>query len=155
MLSEHQKETNFLRQLIRYDPSAQRRKLEDRLTATQGDERCVRRAVHLMALLSAMAMAGLCYAQAFLMDDPKNKWRVVIHVVCGLGLASVTSFVAFGGYWLAYRRELNRRREECRRLIIDLLEYRLGKAGAMPAPSILQELEPPLASDSPPRRRRV
>src|SRR5712692_5627355 len=102
MTSEHQKETDFLRQLIRYDQSAERDKLEGRITRIQRDERCVRRAVYLMPLLSALAAAGLYCAPAFLVDDPENKWRFWVNVVCGLGMASLTSFVVFGGYWLAY-----------------------------------------------------
>lgn len=134
IVSEHQRETDFLRQIIRYDESTEHDKLEERITSIQRDERCIRRAVGLMALLTALGVAGLCYAGVFLEDLPEKGWPLLINMACALGLASLISFVAFAGYWLAYRRELNRRREECRQVIMNLLECRLGKRHALSLP---------------------
>jgi hypothetical protein len=134
MASERERETDFLRQLIRYDDSAERDKLDERVAQIQRNEHCLRRAVSLMSALSALAMAGLYGALTFLADDPESKWRLPIKLMCWLGLASLISLVAFGGYWLAHRWELNRRRKECRRLVLNLLDLRLGKARSTPAP---------------------
>ena len=67
------KDTAFLKQCIGYDDTAERDRLEERIAQDQRNERCVRRAVWLMALLSALAIAGLCYAAVFLEDFPQNK----------------------------------------------------------------------------------
>ena len=71
-MSDHQRETAFLRQCIHYDDTAERHNLDERLTQAQRDERCVRCAVWLMALLTALAMAGLCYSAVFLADFPEQ-----------------------------------------------------------------------------------
>src|SRR5437879_6483326 len=72
IMSEHQRETAFLRQCILYDDSGEGHKLQESITQLQRNERCVRRAVWLMALLAALAMAGLCYASVFMADNPLN-----------------------------------------------------------------------------------
>ena len=70
MMNEHQQQTAFLRQCLLYDDTEERHKLEEKITRLQVDERCVRRAVWLMALFAALAMAGLGYAAVFLADYP-------------------------------------------------------------------------------------
>jgi hypothetical protein len=126
-MSDHQRETAFLRQCILYEDTVERHNLDARLTQAQRDERCVRCAVWLMALLTALAIAGLCYAAVFLADFPQDKSHLAIKVFGALGLASVISLVAFSGFWGVHRKELDLRREECRRLAAKLLESRLGK----------------------------
>jgi Ni/Fe-hydrogenase subunit HybB-like protein len=144
-MSEQQRETAFLRQVILYDDTAERHKLEERITQAQRDERCVRRALGLMALLTALAMAGLCYAAVFLTDYPHNMTRLMtpffVKVFCALGVGSLICLLAFAGLEVVYRKELEQRREECRRLATKLLESRLGKPRAMPLSGVLKEQE--------------
>ena len=49
-MSEHQKQTAFLRQCLLYDDTGEGHKLEESITQLQRNERCVRRAVGVMAL---------------------------------------------------------------------------------------------------------
>ncbi len=136
MKNEHQKETAFLRHCIRYDESPGRRALDDRITQIQRNERSVRRAMWLMALLAALAVAGLGYALIFLDDYPQRTsqfvTRFVVQVFGALGLASMICVVAFVGLRMIYRTKLDRRREECRQLVTRLLESRLGKPVTTP-----------------------
>ena len=131
MMSAHEKDLVFLRRCILYDDSAERHKLEESITELQRNERCVRRAVGLMALLIALALAGVCYAAIFLAPTPQNITQliapVVVRIFCALGGGSLICILAFGGLGLVYRKELEQRREECRRLATKLLESRLGK----------------------------
>ena len=76
-MSDHQRETAFLRQCIRYDDTEERHRLEERITESLRDERCVRRAMWLMALLAMLAMAGLGYAAVFMADHPQNMSQFV------------------------------------------------------------------------------
>jgi len=138
-MSDHQRETAFLRQCIHYDDTAERHNLDERLTQAQRDERCVRCAVWLMALLTALAMAGLCYAAVFLADFPQNKSYLTIKVLGALGLASLISLLAFVGFWVVHRRELDHRREECRRLATKLFESRFGKPYTKPLPAVVKD----------------
>ena len=125
-MSDHQRETAFLRQCIHYEDTVERHNLDARLTQAQRDERCVRCAVWLMALLTVLAIAGFCYAALFLADFPQNKSDLALTVFGALGLASLGALVAFTGFWGVHRKELDQRREECRRLAARLLESRLG-----------------------------
>ena len=131
MMSEHQKQTDFLRHCLLYDETAERHKLEERITQLQCDEICVRRAVWLMALFAALAMAGLCYAATFVADFPLNlsefTGQLIVKVLCALGIGSLICLLAFLGLGVIYRKELDERREECRRQATKFLESRLGK----------------------------
>ena len=144
-MTEEQGETAFLRQCLLYEDTAERHRLDAGLAQIQRDERCVRRAVWLMALLSALAMAGVCYTAVFLTDYPHNvaqfMTQFVIKVFCALGLASLICMLAFVGLGVVYRRELDRRREECRRLATRLLESRLGKPRTTLLPGVVKEQE--------------
>src|SRR6185436_12656398 len=119
-MSDHQRETAFLRQCILYDDTGERHKLEESITQLQRNERCVRRAVWLMTLLAALAMAGLCYSAVFLAAIPQNMSQfvspLISKVLCALGLGSLICLVSFLGLGVAYRKELDQQREECRRL---------------------------------------
>src|ERR1017187_5559189 len=126
MMSEHQRETAFLRQCILYDESARRQELEEGITQIQRDARCVRRAVWLMAVLMLLAMVGLGYAAVFLNNFPYNTSKHIINIICALGVGSLISLLAFVGLGMVYRKKLDQRREECRQLVTRLLESRLG-----------------------------
>ena len=131
MSRAHHREAAFLKEAILYDDTAERHKLEQRITHIERDARCVGRAVWLMVLLTAVGISGLCYCAVFLADFPQNmeqfSTRTAVKVFGALGLGSLISLLAFICLGVAYRREVNLRREECRSLIAKLLESRLGK----------------------------
>ncbi len=127
MKTEHQKETAFLRRLILYDASPERHHLEEKLTRIQNDERSLYRAMMLLAWPAMMAVAGLTYEIVFLHNFPQNPSQHMAILACALGLGSVICLVVFIGMARVYRRRLNHHREECRRLVMRVLESRLGK----------------------------
>jgi len=131
MMNEHQKQTAFLRHCLLYDDTAERHKLEARIAELQRDEICVRRAVWLMALFAALAMAGLCYAAVFVPGHPLNMseytGQLIIKLFCALGVGSLICLLVFLGLGVIYRKELDQRREECRQLAMKIMESRLGK----------------------------
>lgn len=126
-LSPHQQEMSFLQNLMLYDSSEARLELEEKVTRSECREACARRAAWLMALLMAFALAGLGYAAILLDDFPQNKSQLIIRVFSALGLASFISLLAFGGFWLVSRGEVDEQRAECRRLVTKIIESRLGK----------------------------
>lgn len=136
-MSEHQKQTSFLRECLLYDDTPDRHKLEERITKIQRDERCIRRAVWLMVLFVALAVAGLCYSVVFLLDLPPSMSQLLTHIIskvfCALALGSLICMLAFMGLGVVYRKELDQRREECRRMARRLMESRLGKPRALKA----------------------
>ncbi len=125
-MSEHQRETAFLQQCIRYDETTEHQSLEQEITQLQRDERCVQRAVWLMAVLIALAVAGLGYPAILVESFPYNVPRFIMNLGCALGGAALTWLLVFVGLGMAYRRKLNQRREECRQLITRLLACRPG-----------------------------
>ncbi|MEO8427249.1 MAG: hypothetical protein ABI651_09080 [Verrucomicrobiota bacterium] len=144
-MKARQRETAFLRQVILYDDTAERRELEERITQLECQAFCVRRAIWLMAVTSALATAGLGYCAIFLADFPQNMTlfgtRVMVKAFFALGLGSLISLLAFGVLSLIYRKQLDQRREECRRLVARLLEARLGKPRTSPLPGVVKEQE--------------
>ena len=133
-MSEHQRNTAFLRQCLLYDDAPERHQLEERLTQVQRNQRCVRRAVWLMVLVAALTTTGLCYSAIFLAEYPQNESPFLIRLLCELGLASLICLMAFLGLGMIYGKQLEQRREECRRLATKLLESRLGPPGTRPSP---------------------
>ncbi len=131
-MSEHQKHTEFLRQCILYDESARRQELHEGISRIQRDARCVRRAVWLMAVLIALVVAGLGYELILVDNFPYNLPQFIINIICGLGLGSLISLLAFVGLGMVYRMKLDRQREECRQLVARLLESRLGRPVTTP-----------------------
>ena len=144
MMTERERDTAFLRQCLCYDDSAERHKLEEGINKAQREERCVRRAVWLMALLTMIAMAGLCYARIF-HDAPQNMFEFItplfIRVWCAVGIGSLICMLAFAGLGVFYRKELEKRQEECRRLATKLLESRLGKPSTTLSSGLVREQE--------------
>jgi hypothetical protein len=134
MMNDRQRQTEFLRQCLLYDESSERQQLAERTRQVQQNERCVRRAMWLMVLLATLSFAGLAYSAVFLADFPQNVpglvTRFITNLFCVMGLGSLICIPAFVGLELVYRKELNQRREECRRLASELLESRLGKPRA-------------------------
>ena len=144
-MSECEKDTTFLRECIVYADSAERHQLEESIAQLQRNARCVRRAVGLMALLMALATAGVCYSAVFLADYPQNMTQFMMlfvgKVFCALGLGSLICLLVFAGLGAVYSKELDQRREECRRVARKLLEARGGKPSIMPLPVAAKERE--------------
>lgn len=132
MMSEHQKHTEFLRQCIRYDDSAGRQNLVAEIARIQCDMRCVRCAAWLMAILIALAVAGLGYGAVLVKNFPYNTPQFILNLIYALGVGALISLLAFAGLWMFYRWKLDMRREQCRQMVTKLLESRLGKPVATP-----------------------
>jgi len=142
-MSEHQRQTAFLRQCLLYDDTEERHRLEKRIIHLQRDELSVRRAVWLMALLAALAMAGLGYAAVFMAEYPLNVWqfttRFAIKTLCVLGATSLFCLFGFLILGVVFRKELDQRREDCRRLALKVLESRLGQPRAATSPPVVKK----------------
>ena len=127
MMNEHQRETAFLRHCLRYDDSAEHKALDKKITQIQRDERCVQRAMWLMAAMSALALAALGYAAVLIGNLPPGTSQLIGRMIAGLGLAAMICVLVFVGLRVSYRQKLDQRREECRQLVKRFLDSRLGK----------------------------
>jgi hypothetical protein len=126
-MNEHQRETAFLRNIIAFDESSERSKLEERIGEVQRDERCIKRTAWLMVLLGGLGLSGLGYGTLFAERFPYGDSRLAYDILCTIALAAVLSLGVLGCFLIGCRQKLNGLREECRRLVIKLLESRLSK----------------------------
>jgi hypothetical protein len=148
-MNEHQRETAFLRNIIAFDESGEQHKLEQRIGEVQRDEQCIKRIAWLMAFLGGLGLAGLAYGTLFAERFPYGNSRLVFDLLCTIGLAALISLVVLACFLIGCRQELNKLREECRRLVVKLLESRLGK----PTFGLLRGVPPQMdESDIAPRR---
>ena len=138
-MTEHEKETAFLRHCILYDDSAERYRLEEGITRGQRDERCLRRAMWLMALLAGLAVAGLGYGMVLEENVLDQASPLILAVICAVGLGSLFCLVVFMCLGITYRNNLDQRRNECRQLVVRLLESRLVKPIPTSTPAIDNE----------------
>lgn len=134
-LSERQRDATFLRRLMLYDQTDACRLLADNLDRAERSERCVRRAVWLMALLTAAAVIGLGYTLVLLKDFPTNQSHFVVRIICAFGVASLISLLVFVGCWLISCGKVNELRDKCRSVVTRILVARLG-----PPDSPMQDL---------------
>jgi hypothetical protein len=133
-MSEHQKETAFLRHIIRHGDSDECRNLENRITQIQNDQRCVQRVASVTALFPLLAIAAVGYEAILQENFPHDGSELAFRLICVLGLASLICLMAFAGLLMGYRLRLNRVREECRQSVIRLLESHLSQPHVLTMP---------------------
>jgi hypothetical protein len=134
-MSDYQKETAFLRQCLRFEDTVEHSDLEAAITRLHVNECCVNRAIWLMALFTALALAGLGYLTIMQIDDRNAEPLVtslVERMLSALGVGSLICLVSFVAWGLANRRELNERREHGRRLIAKLVNARAERPVTAP-----------------------
>ena len=133
-MTEYQTETEFLKQCLKYDKSAECQKLEQVINQIQRDERCVKHATSLMFQLIAFSVAALVYPACLMPDFPYGPGQFLVKVICAFAGGSLISFLVFGGVGMRYRGQLHRCREECRQIVTKLLEAGWGKVMFLEAP---------------------
>lgn len=126
-MSEHQIETAFLRRVIRYDDGETPRKLEKSILQVEHDRRCVGRTAFVAALFLMLGLAGVGYGGVLHRNFPYNGSEVAFRILCELVLASLICLVGCAGFLTVYRRKLKRLRGNCRQLVSNIMESRLGK----------------------------
>jgi hypothetical protein len=91
-----------------------RQELQARIAQRQRDERCVQRAVWLMALLTALTVAGVGYGAILADNCPFNTAQFILSIVGTLGLACLVCLLAFAGLGIVYRLKLDQERRAYR-----------------------------------------
>jgi|ERR1051325_6150698 uncharacterized membrane protein len=131
MMSEHEKQTEFLKECLRYDNTPKNHKLAEEITQIQRDERRVRQALKVTGGLAAVAAVGLSYSAIFLDYFPQNVLGFTAHfltqIFCVAGLVSIICLLIFAYLGSLHREELNRHREDCRETVTKFMECRLEK----------------------------
>ena len=143
-MTKSETETAFLAQVVSYGDTAASRSLKASINQAHQDERSVRRALRLVALLVVLSAVGICYwkvfltGREFLADDVTYcTLRLIANGFWGLGVGSLISLVALLGLLILYHRRASQWRQEGRRFAARLLETRLGKATTLPTPGVV------------------
>jgi hypothetical protein len=144
-MSDHQKDTEFLKRLIHCENSEKSRQLETRISEAETRERIVRCALAQVAILAALAISGLCYAAILLPDFPQNRSQLILKIFLALALASGISLVAYFGVWIHCRFTLNGLRDQCRDFISAALERSWDRLKTIPFPGTVQEADSELS----------
>src|SRR5438876_4412915 len=121
-MSEREKQTEFLRELMRSHASQHCSDLQLRMAKAERDERCVRSAVRLAFLLGSLSALGLGYSAVFLPELFRSNTSVTVQVFTALLLASGICLAGFIALWCWYRWVSNGVCHEGRRFIISRQE---------------------------------
>jgi hypothetical protein len=151
-MTERERQTEFLvRLLVLAEPKAER-DLQARIQQVQHDEKCVRFALTLVALIGGFAIAGIGYCAVLHPEFFDSTMPTLIKVFCAIGLGSLLCMFVFVCCWLWYRGTSNRVYEECRQLVMHVIQNRLK---SQPAPIVVQTLDfsLPVTSETEIRRR--
>jgi hypothetical protein len=122
MASEQEKEAAFLRRCLVFTELAEGRQLRKRITDIKRDQRSLCRAMALMVLLAALAVASLVFGMVLAVNF--NERKLLFNLICSLLLTGLTCLGAFAVYFLIYQRRLNGLRAECFDLVAKLLGSR-------------------------------
>jgi len=119
-----QRVTGLLKHPIDSNDLLQHRKLVEKITQVERDERCVQRVVLLTSGFAALTVVGLGYGLILQEGFAAGAPSFVARLLCEIALASLFSLVGVVSLWLVYRSKLNGLTRDCRRLVAQLLEYR-------------------------------
>jgi hypothetical protein len=119
-----QRVTGLLKHPIDSNDLLQHRKLVEKITQVERDERCVQRAVLLTAGFAALTVVGLGYGLILQEGFAAGALSFVARLLCEIALGSLFSLVGVVSLWLVYRSKLNGLTRDCRRLVAQLLECR-------------------------------
>jgi hypothetical protein len=134
-MSTHETETAFLRHIILYHDSEERRKLETSIALVQRDQRCVQCVAYVMAPFPLLAIAVVMYGEVLQGGFPYNGFGLGFELLCVLALAALVCLVGFAGLLTVYRLKLDRLRKECLQLVTGLLESHFAKPQVLTLPS--------------------
>jgi len=138
-MSEHQRQTAFLKALILEEDTEEHRQLQEKIQQAERDERCICRAVRLVGVVSLLSLASLGYLAVLLPGFFDNSSHILIKFFAALSLGSAMCFVVFLGFWLWHRGLVNRALEDGRRCILAEHQVRAHPKGTAPVTTGLSE----------------
>lgn len=120
-MTEHQRETAFLRRLIHLDDTAEQLRLDESIAQVQRNQCCIQRALFLLSLFAAVGALVFAYGVALEENFPHGRFYPLARIIGELGFALLIPILALLIQWTICRAKLNRLREECRRMVETLL----------------------------------
>jgi hypothetical protein len=124
-MTEYRRQVAFLKTLLSYSNMDEHRGLQERLVQAEKNERCLLCACRLVGLIGSLGVVGLGYSAVLLPEFFHRSSHVLIQFFSALGLGSTMCLLVFIGLWFYYRGAVNRIHDECRGVIVRMLESRL------------------------------
>ena len=78
-MSERQKQSDFIKHLLGCDDCLEHRELQERLAASEKDERCLRQACRLVIVVTMLALAVLGYLTVIPVQEPNARIAQIAH----------------------------------------------------------------------------
>jgi len=113
-MTERQRHTAFLKELVQSQDCEQCRELETRICQAERDERCICSAISLAIALALLSLLGLGYAAVLAPDAGADSSITTLKVFTAALLASLICLVGFIGFWYSARRVSNSIYNACR-----------------------------------------
>jgi hypothetical protein len=136
-MSERQKQAAFLKNLLASDDCVEHRRLEERITSAERDERCLRRACRLVVVITLAALSVLGYLTVLQVPDSMARFgKVAFHFFHVLALGSGMCLGVFAGLLFWQRGLIHRLYDEGRKLVTASLQHR-AQATITPLPTVL------------------
>ena len=127
-MSQQEKDTAFFRALLSGHGEQECRTLQSRLHETERNQRSVRRAAFLAAVLGLFSLAGLGYSALFRAEILGDSSHFLVRLFSVTGLTSLICLTGFLGYWLHFRQMAGRLHDECRAFFLGALAEPLQAA---------------------------
>jgi len=107
-----------------YEEGLESQVLKERLCAAEKNERCLIYACRLVGILAFVGLGGLGYSAVLLPEFFDNAPHVLIQFFSALSLGSLMCLAVFSGLWFWYRSAVNRVCDECRKVVMRMVEAR-------------------------------
>jgi hypothetical protein len=125
LMSERQKQADFIKQLLACDDCQEHRHLQEQLAASEKDERCLRRACRLVVVVTMLALAALGYLTLLPMQESNARiGQVLLNCFQVLALGSGMCLGVFVALVFWQRSVTQRLYEEGRHFITAQVQNR-------------------------------
>ena len=116
-MTERQRQTEFLKELIEAEDCDVCKDLQARIFKAEADEHCIRSAMSRAVTLALLSLLGLGYAIVLAPENVNSGSTFTVKVLTVLFLASSICLVGFIGFLHSCRRVTNQLYNECRQFI--------------------------------------
>ncbi len=117
-MSQREQETEFLRELLNRNVSAERQQLQSQLDEAGQRLRCIRRTARFVAFLMALSAAGVGYGMVFLPGIIERRPHFLMQFFYTVLTACLISLTIYSITWLWQSHLANRLHERCRQFVL-------------------------------------
>jgi hypothetical protein len=117
-MTERQKESAFLKDLLRGEENETCTRLHSQIIKSEQNEKCVRCALFTVATMGLLSLAGVGYSAVLLPDFFNNATPFLVRLFTALTLACALCLAVYVSLWFSYRATTNQLLGEVRRFVL-------------------------------------